>query len=462
MMTAVNSACGAPRLQSATTPAPLPYVGRRPPVMAWSACPRWAATAFIFFLLSMSTLTQSAGFARSSPMKAWSERRTRSTKTTFSRAPANCHYSREVSRSQTNGVRENDSYPGENLSPHSLVFLSEADEIEGSDIDEECIVGDNCFVMHDDTAFKIDSTAPVDKMTQFIDNLLKYIPVGAPIFAFMTYEEIASDFNAVITFFASRNWVAVDGGAYQTQIITPAINGIVVPSISILFATLISNTVTTLRQRHIDIRTALNMEAGEIRVLESMVDSFLPAATDAQDRCREYLIQYTSRLIAECQPGVQIGSLMFTGSTDSEMNGILAQLNQLAVAGGSLPDSLLSESYGAVNRLNAERSARISAMLSTFPTLHYVILTALAGSICTCFLIESDQEVFIFLLGLQLKILWTMLIGTFSALSVVCYDLGDPFRGSYQVRQLESLIDLRVPIHTPYFIQCLSCSSLQI
>jgi hypothetical protein len=32
--------------------------------------------------------------------------------------------------------------------------------------------------------------------------------------------------------------------------------------------------------------------------------------------------------------------------------------------------------------------------------------------------------------AIQLRILWSMLIGTYSALAVVNYDMRDPFRGS--------------------------------
>mmetsp|Transcript_15366 Transcript_15366/g.19207 ORF Transcript_15366/g.19207 Transcript_15366/m.19207 type:complete len:149 (+) Transcript_15366:1027-1473(+) len=49
------------------------------------------------------------------------------------------------------------------------------------------------------------------------------------------------------------------------------------------------------------------------------------------------------------------------------------------------------------------------------------------------FLMESNQELLIFFNALQLKILWTMLFGTFLALRVVCYDLLDLFQGSYQI-----------------------------
>jgi hypothetical protein len=303
-------------------------------------------------------------------------------------------------------------------------------------------------------------------------NPLIMIPIISPILAYLSYDELATLFNSLFDLLDfKRSWVPVDGGAYKASIIAPAINGIVVPSVSILFATLISNTVATLRQRQIDIHTCLNTEAGDLRVLSSLVDAF--PKSEEKDRCREYLTQYTSRLIAESRDDTKLNVLDFQGSTDSEMNGFVTVLNQLVASSSSSSSStttatssttiingndsnsrdndddkkktkkkqqkqqpngsILSESYGAVIRLNSQRSARITALQSTFPTLHYAILSALAASICLAFLIETDQQLLIFLNAIQLRVLWTMLIGTFSALAVVCYDLSGPFRGQYQI-----------------------------
>lgn len=272
------------------------------------------------------------------------------------------------------------------------------------------------------------------------------IPILTPILAYLTYDDVARVFSAVFDVLAlERKWVPVDGGAYQAKIIAPAINGIVVPAISILFATLTSNTVSTLRQRQIDIHTYLNSEAGDLRLLALLLDVFPEG--EQKSKCRQYLDQYTCRLIAESEDS-QISKVMF-GSTDSEMNGFVAILNELIVGcddgESSPPGSILSESFGAVVRLNTIRSSRITALQSTFPVLHYGILTLLAASICLAFLLETNQELLIFLNAIQLRILWTMLIGAISALGVVCWDLSFPFTGSYvisnAVDQLKTIRD---------------------
>jgi len=315
---------------------------------------------------------------------------------------------------------------------------------------EEPNPGDCCSLDHHETTseggrgFFLNSQPVKSTSQNSFFNPVFILPIIAPFLAYMTYDDVARNFDHIFNFLAyERKWVPVDGGAYQARIIAPAINGIVVPAISILFATLTSNTISSLRQRQIDIHTCLNSEAGDLRVLSMLVDAY--PMSEQKARCREYLDQYTCRLIAESADS-KTSKVMY-GSTDSEMNGIVATLNELAVDSDgkiSPPDVVLSESYGAVVRLNTIRSSRITALQSTFPVLHYAILELLAASICLAFLLETNQELLIFLNSIQLRILWTMLIGSITALSVVCWDLTFPFTGSYVISNaVDQLITIR-------------------
>ena len=328
------------------------------------------------------------------------------------------------------------------------------------DDEDECIVeGESCYLDHHEEEDEIGflTSVPISK-AQSENSLLNPVliaPIITPILAYTTYDSVAKSFNTLFLLMSLDNsWIPVDGGAFQAKIIAPAINGIVVPCISILFATLMSNTVSTLRQRQLDIHTFLNIESGELRMLSTLVEAFPSSIT--KSRCREYLKQYTSRLIAECEDSTTSKSLY--GSLDSEMNAFIGALNQLAIGDMyddnddhrsrklSPPDTIISESYGTVARLNSIRSSRITALQSTFPTLHYMILGLLASSICLAFLLETNQELLIFLNAIQLRILWTMLIGSISALWVVCWDLSLPFTGSYVISnvvdQLRTIKDM--------------------
>ena len=291
-----------------------------------------------------------------------------------------------------------------------------------------------------------------------------FFPIMLPVIAYLGYDPIATLFATCLDVLGNsqNNWVAVDGGAYQAKIIAPAINGVVVPAVSILFANLIGTTVSTLRQRQLDIHTCLNTEAGQLRILQQcllVLSRSAPSSTttatsmttttaSSSISCRRYLAQYTTRLIAECQPsrfflldGEQQQQRhpqhQLDDSLDTELNAVWIELTQLGTTSTDGPDNnhalLLSQALSACSRLYDERAKRISALKDQFPPLHFGILTALALSICIAFLLETKQDILVFLNAIQLRILWSMLVGTFTALGIVCYDLSHPFQGSYQI-----------------------------
>jgi hypothetical protein len=99
-------------------------------------------------------------------------------------------------------------------------------------------------------------------------------------------------------------------------------------------------------------------------------------------------------------------------------------------------DFFLSQLQSLTHRVLQERSNRWLAMRALqFPTVHYVTLSLLALSIGVAFLVATDGAEFIFLHGLPVRILWSLLVTSFTALAVLCYDLSRPFGGAYRVVQ---------------------------
>ena len=116
---------------------------------------------------------------------------------------------------------------------------------------------------------------------------------------------------------------------------------------------------------------------------------------------------------------------------DSELNGLTRQLN--IAHGNVIPSHVADELYSSVTRLREQRIHRITALQSIYPPLHYGMLFVLAFAECIAYLIETDQELLVFLNAVQLKLLWSMLVGTFVACFAVVLDLRTPFAGSYQI-----------------------------
>jgi uncharacterized membrane protein len=145
------------------------------------------------------------------------------------------------------------------------------------------------------------------------------------------------------------------------------------------------------------------------------------------------LIQYTSRILAECHPKNGTGNDVINPrrSFDSELNGFIRHLNN--GHGDVIPAHVADECYASVARLREQRVTRITALQSVYPVLHYAILVALSMAECVSFLMETDLEVLVFLNSFQLKTLWSMMVGTFVACFAVFWDLQNPFSGSYQI-----------------------------
>ena len=64
---------------------------------------------------------------------------------------------------------------------------------------------------------------------------------------------------------------------------------------------------------------------------------------------------------------------------------------------------------------------------------HAQVLAALSVSICLTFLLESNQLVNQYLNSIQLRALFALLVGVFSATATLCIDLADPFSGTFSV-----------------------------
>ena len=85
--------------------------------------------------------------------------------------------------------------------------------------------------------------------------------------------------------------------------------------------------------------------------------------------------------------------------------------------------------------LNAQRSARLAILLTGYPFQHWLIIGLLYISVILCFLEESDGAALQFLGGVQLRGLFTILVGGAAAMSSLLIDLNDPFRGNFCIKQ---------------------------
>lgn len=110
----------------------------------------------------------------------------------------------------------------------------------------------------------------IEKTLEESDDTLMYIIAAAvPIISFLTLDDAIALVRKFVYLISSQSWLPADGGKYQAEILTPTLNGIVLPTISISLGTLVAGTISSLRDRLNTLRTCLNKESFDIRMLHS-------------------------------------------------------------------------------------------------------------------------------------------------------------------------------------------------
>jgi hypothetical protein len=258
------------------------------------------------------------------------------------------------------------------------------------------------------------------------------LPFVTTVTSFNFYELTSKAFHSSVELLSRNSWIPVDGGNLLADVITPAVNGPILTSISILLGTLTATTISSLYARQNQIRQSIVTELEEIQNLGVFVQSF-PA------NHREHASSYLLRFVEQFEHDARTGEITPTSIRESSnMDRFLHLLNgmsQETMVGSdeAVSDNILAACYSSLSRIGNERSKMIATVQATFPLLHYTTLAVLAASVCLAFLVQTDRNLLFFLAAFQLKALWALLLGVFSLLAVVIYDLNTPFEGTYTV-----------------------------
>jgi len=201
---------------------------------------------------------------------------------------------------------------------------------------------------------------------------------------------------------------------------------------------MVTSTLTTLRDRQVSIRSCLNKEACDVRMLDATLTLMYGAAEDRALRTQylALLRQYVTRLIVESSVSNRQCEVSLT--SESELDGLLQSVystrrNPELEGAARFYDPVRMQLPNLVQSLNHLRSHRLAQLQTTYPAVHWQIMTLLGGSIIVAFLIESDEAALQFLNSVQLRVLFTILIGVLSAAASLLVDLNDPFRGNFRI-----------------------------
>ena len=270
---------------------------------------------------------------------------------------------------------------------------------------------------------------------QFIQSfIISSLPFVFGVVSFFTFPFTSHLFHDAVQFLSHNSWQAVDGGVLQWEVIVPPLNGVVMTAISILFANLISTTYVGLRNRQIAVHSSLNAETEDIRGLIMLINYY---PESKREMLRSCLRRYIIMIVQELQPDVDIAKIRV--SNNFPILDFLNSLHDLSTeskddhGAETVSPAIIQQSYDSVQRIIAWRTNRVTALQSTFPGLHFATIASLIFAMLVVFLIETDRDLILFLDNFQIRLMWSMLVGTFTAIYCIGYDLSNPFLGTYQV-----------------------------
>ncbi len=156
---------------------------------------------------------------------------------------------------------------------------------------------------------------------------------------------------------------------------------------------------------------------------------------------------YVEQLSSECVDGAidRLEDMQLSGGISSnQLDSLVAMLHGVDGAVASRQGSV-ENADELIMQLNCHRSKRVALLLTDFPVLHWDILFGLNLSIIIAFLLTSNQPVLQYLGSIQLRFLFALLIGICSGTAVLCWDLDNPFSGTFSIAGASTqLADLRL------------------
>jgi len=282
-----------------------------------------------------------------------------------------------------------------------------------------------------------DNAAEIDSEEIFV---LTFPPIVIAA-AFLTYDETAKLFHDFVVIASGRTFEFVDGGAELDSLLRPALTGPISGLVSILFSTVVATTIGKLFERY----EGMTMEVANILddlQLLSLHTNFFPSKY--KKPMRKLIGQFTTNFKSAClDPSTSDESRQKLNDENQLILGdIMIQLHEFNQDGEvEKNDKAMDEAYDRLNDVIKRRSNLENLYEACFPLWHYGSICILGLGICLIFLILTDKPALLLLGDFQLRVCWSILLGSFSMLTVTIVDLITPLQGGYKIRIEPHLID---------------------
>ena len=293
-----------------------------------------------------------------------------------------------------------------------------------------------------------------------LDQLAWVMPPLLGTTAFASYPHTSRAFQQLLLTVSGANTAAsttIDDTS--NSVIQAILSGPVTLSVSILFGTLVAMTIQTLYDRQKNIHQQLISQIEQVHDTQLLLQSF---PQPYQAKGMRLLQAFSTNSLQQ----LENGNLTATSIRDRrEISLLLLLLNDLSspakTPSTTETPNTLSEVYNAVTRFQDIRVNLITALQTQFSPAHYANMIVLAATLLLVFLLQTVDVAVVMdststatvsssvttatsAADFQLSLCWALLIGTYTLLGVVIYDLSTPWSGIFQTTPLLDLEDVEL------------------
>ena len=231
------------------------------------------------------------------------------------------------------------------------------------------------------------------------------IPLLVAFVSFSTFRPMSHFLYGLVEWTSNNKWLPSTDEQInlQTNVITQVVNGPVITSISVLFASLVSTTIANLHERQVTIQQSLIREVHRQRLLKTLLNSSFAKAclsSTQQGQASALVQQHSGVLFSDkySKAAERTDAHLYIESSLLELlqwchslrtsQALITRTSHHSVS----PISLISEVESLSINIMEERANRWMALAAVhFPTAHYLTLTLLAVSIVISFLVATAQ-----------------------------------------------------------------------
>ena len=233
--------------------------------------------------------------------------------------------------------------------------------------------------------------------------------VGSTAFTF--FPQTIQTFHNVVEFLSF--------GQYTGELsddIRPVINGPVTLTISILFGSLVSMTISTLYERQTEIHKVGIATVNEARYIQFLAEGLNePQRSIIKDQVKVFTLQRLQTFFR--------GDMFAKENRNNDINPLLLTLHEVSQYDNG---PYVSELYVSLRNLKQIWIDYVAAVQKSFTPAHYINLGLQATTLLIILLWETDDTALLEAHPFELRVAWTLLLSTLASLWAIIGDLNTP------------------------------------